>query len=166
MRRYSLSYAKEWEESLARKFYKTFEETYENTVNEGDQFIARLALEGAVMLPMYRVDDGLLHRAIGLLLDEFPPIPSDPGDPAFLPVKALKLLGRCYDRYPQDSSIAKKVQETIGCANYAVDLEAHFILGIIKLYDAFRTTDESSFLNELNVANNLFNVALTSEEAH
>jgi hypothetical protein len=159
-----LSYAKVWEESLARKFYKIFEESYESTLDGGDQFIARLALEGTVMLPIYRADDGLLHRAIGLLLDEFPPIPHDPGDPAYLSVKALKLLGRCYDRYPQDSSIAKMVQQTIGCANYAVDAEAHFILGVIKLYDAFRASDENAFLEDLHVANDLFKVAAKAEE--
>ena len=159
-----LSYAKEWEESLARRFYKIFEDNYENTMNGGDQFIASLALEGTVMLPMYRADDGLLHRAIGLLLDDFPPIPSDSGDPAYLPVKALKLLGHCYDRYPQDSAIAKRVQQIIGCANYPVDTEARFILGIIKLYDAFRASDESSFLTALNAASSLFKVAATSEE--
>jgi hypothetical protein len=159
-----LSYAQEWEESLARKFYKIFEDNYENTMNGGDQFIARLALEGTVMLPMYRADDGLLHRAIGLLLDDFPPIPNDPDDTAYLPVMALKLLGRCYDRYPQDNAIAKRIQQTIGCANYSVDTEARFVLGITKLYDAFRASDESSFLTALNAANKLFKVATTSEE--
>src|SRR2546421_340108 len=30
-----LSYAKEWEEIMARKFYKIFEEDYQNSMNEG-----------------------------------------------------------------------------------------------------------------------------------
>lgn len=154
-----LSYAREWEKSVARKFHDAFADGYRKTLEVGDQFIALLALEGAIMLPLYRSDDSLLYNAIGLLLNDFPPIPTDPTDPAYLPVKALKLLGRCYDRRPNDHIIAQTVLECIGCANYPVDTEARFTYGVIRLYDAFQASDTTTFLAALADAENLFNTA-------
>ena len=159
-----LSYSQEWERSTARQFYNAFADVYQRMMETGDQFIAMLALEGAVMLPLYRADDSLLYNAIGLLLNDFPSIPTNPDASAYLPVKALKLLSRCYDRHPQDSVIVQKVQEIIGCANYSVDTEAHFTLGVIYLYDSFRAADSNSFLAALTKANDLFKTAARSEE--
>lgn len=84
-------------------------------------------------------------------------------DPAFLSVKALKLLGRCYDYRPSDD-ILLKVHECLGCANYAVDAEARFILGIISLYTAFQANDENSFLTALERAETYFVGATKSQE--
>jgi hypothetical protein len=162
--RVALSYAREWEKSVARKFHDAFVDRYRKMMEKGDQFIALLALEGAVMLPLYRMDDSLLYSAIGLLLNDFPPLPVDPADPAYLPVKALKLLGRCYDRRPNDHVIAQTVLERIGCANYPVDTEARFTYGMIRLYDAFQASDATMFLAALTDAENLFKTAAQAEE--
>jgi hypothetical protein len=67
-----LSHALEWSSDTAKQFYSVFEHDYLKTaVGDGDQFVASLALEGAVMLPIYRADERLLYSAIGLLLNEF-----------------------------------------------------------------------------------------------
>ena len=161
-----LHYANNWEKRSANQFYKDFEETYQNALDGGDQFIAVLALEGAVLLPIFRADDGLLHRAMWLLLDEFPPIPEEAGDPAYLPVKALKLLGYCYDKYPHDRAIIAKVNLLTGQTNtnYSLIAEAHFALGIISLYNAFQASDEASFFIALTDATKNFESSATAVE--
>jgi len=101
--------AGELEKKFVRQLYNIFEESYQNHLSDGDTFIAQLSLEGAVLLPVFRADNGLLHRAISLLIEDFPPIPDEPSNAAHLPVKAIKLLGRCYDCLPKDSAIIQKI---------------------------------------------------------
>ncbi len=75
----------------------------------GNQFLARLALEGAVLLLVFREENALLYRAIGLLLEDFPALPNHPHNSADLAVKAIQLLGHFYDRYPHDQTIVAKI---------------------------------------------------------
>jgi hypothetical protein len=159
-----LTHADVWNTKDARHLNRTFEGNYLSTLEEGDQFIAILSLEGAVMLSLLRREDDLVHRALSLLLGDFPPIPDDPGDPAYLPVKALKLLSRCHDYFPADPTIRRKVEQCVGSVNYAVNTEAHFTLGIIALYDAFQASDRSIFLSALQEATAYFSTAARSEE--
>lgn len=159
-----LNHANVWNKKDTRHFYRTFEENYFTAVERGNQFTAILSLEGAVMLSLFRREDDLVHRALSLLLGDFPPIPDDPGDPAYLPVKALKLLSRCYDYYPTDPSIQPMVEQCVGSANYAVDTEAHFTLGIIALYHAFQAPDRPTFLSALHETTAYFSTAAISEE--
>lgn len=96
------------EKKFVRQLYNFFEASYQNHIDGGDAFIAQLSLEGAVLLPVFRADNGLLHRAISLLIEDFPPIPDEPSNAAYLPVKAIKLLGRCYDCIPKDLLLFRK----------------------------------------------------------
>jgi len=159
-----LTYADVWNTKDARHLNRTFEGNYLCTLEEGDQFTATLSLEGAVMLSLLRREDDLVHRALSLLLGDFPPIPNDPGDPAYLPVKALKLLSRCHDYFPADPTIRRKVEQCVSSVNYAVNTEAHFTLGIIALYDAFQASDRSIFLSALQEATAYFSTSARSEE--
>jgi len=152
------------EKKFVRQVYSLFESSYQYHKDGGDIFIAQLSLEGAVLLPVFRAEHGLLHRAISLLIEDFPPIPEEPSNAAYLPVKAVKLLGRCYDCVPKDSAIIQKIQECVQCSNYAVSTEARFVSGIISLYEAFSASDESTFLSTLDDAARHFNAAAVSEE--
>lgn len=147
----------------AKQFYVVLENGYRSTV-DGDLFIAVKALEGAVMLCIFRNDKGLLLRAMGLLLTEFPPIPEDPYDPAYLPVEALRLMGRCYDRNPASSGIGEKITELVSSGNIAVANEARFNMGIVKLYEAFQSSDKSTLVTALALAQDLFQAAYKGEE--
>jgi hypothetical protein len=157
-----LEHALDWNKNIARAFFNAFETRYYDVVNES-LFFAQVALEGAVMLPIYRDDPQLFYRSFSFILDGFPPLPIDADDSALLPVKALKLLGRCYDYRPSDDILAK-AQTCLGCANYAVDTEARFLLGIISLYTAFQSNDEISFLTALERAEKYFVGAAMSQE--
>ncbi len=159
-----LQYAKTWEKQIARRFFDTFEEVYQEVKDGGDQFLARLALEGTVLLPIFREDRALLYRAISLLLDDFPPPPDDPSNSADLPVKAIQLLGQCYDYCPHEPAIVTKVRECRSCINYFVAAEASFVLGIISLYEAFQASSESACIEALERAVQQFQSAISSEE--
>jgi hypothetical protein len=159
-----LSHALGWDSDASKQFYTSFKDNYLAAAQEGDHFVATLALEGAVMLPIYRSDERLLYNAIGLLLNDFPFIPDNPGDSALLPVKALKLLGYCYDLRPNDFPLAQKIQECIGVNNIAVDVEARFNLGLIRLYDAFRAPDAATLQAALREARDRFEEAVAIEE--
>lgn len=159
-----LQYAKMWEKPVVRRFFSTFEEGYLQVKDGGNQFLARQALEGAVLLPIFREESALLHRALGLLLDDFPTLPNHPSDPADLAVKAIQLLGQCYDYHPHDEAIVAKIRECRGSANYSVAAEASFVTGIIALYEAFQASSEMDCLEALIQAEHHFNSALTSVE--
>lgn len=147
----------------AKQLYVVLENGYRRTV-DGDLFIAVNALEGAVMLCIFRNDKGLLLRAMGLLLTEFPPIPEDPYDPAYLSVSAIRLMGRCYDRNPTVSSIGEKIGEFVSNRNIAVANEACFNMGIVKLYEAFQSLDKPVLVTTLTSAKELFQTAYRGEE--
>jgi hypothetical protein len=159
-----LQHAGSWTTSDALAFFAQFENTYRAQAQAGDHFIGQLALEGAVMLALLRSDDGLLYRAIGLLLSEFPVVPADTGDAAYLPVKAVKLLARCYDRKPGDAAIGDRVRALTGNDNLATQNEARYTLGIIRLYDAFAADNQESFLRALAEARDSFENAARGEE--
>lgn len=159
-----LNLASSWDNDTARQFYTAFEKDYFALVENGDQFIAVEALEGAVMLPLYRNDRRLLYKAISLLLNDFPPIPDDPSDPAYLPVKGLKLLRYCYDLQPDEAELAQKIQEHIGTKNFAVDTEARFNRGLTLLQDAFRASDMDTLQSALREAYDLFQAAYAAED--
>lgn len=159
-----LNLASSWDNDTARQFYTAFEKGYLTLVENGDQFIAVEALEGAVMLPLYRNDRRLLYKAMGLLLNDFPPIPDDPSDPAYLPVKGLKLLRYCYDLQPDEAELAQKIQEHIGTKNFAVDTEARFNRGLTRLQDAFRASDIDTLQAALRDAYDLFQAAYVAED--
>ncbi len=150
-------------ESLARQLYAVCEARYLSTMVDGDPFIATRALEGAVMLPLLRDDGRMLFKPIGLLLTDYPPIPSGLAEPAHLPVKAIKLLGRCYDRRPEQE-IADRIRQLTGHPNRATATEARFNLGIVRLYDAFRADDAAAFLATLMDARQQFELAAVAME--
>lgn len=159
-----LQYAKTWEKPAVRRFFGIFEEGYLEVKDGGNQFLARLALEGAVLLPIFREENALLHKAIGLLLEDFPAIPGHPSATADLVVKAIQLLGQCYDQYPHDKAIVAKIRECRGSANYTVAAEASFVTGIIALYEAFQSSNETDCLEALIQAELHFHNAYTSTE--
>lgn len=157
-----LTHALAWSKNATREFFQAFETRYYKLASE-NYFLAQIALEGAVMLPIFRDDPHLFYRSFSFILESFPLPPTEADDPAFLSVKALKLLGRCYDYRPSDD-ILTKVHACLGCANYAADTEARFVLGIISLYTAFQANDEASFLVALERAEHYFVGATQSQE--
>ena len=159
-----LTYATRWETTAARGFYDAFERGYRSTTDAADSFVEESALEGAVMLPLCRGDDELLYSAVGLLLNNFPEAPPDPSAPASLTVKAVKLLGRCYDRLPGSAPIAKRLKVIAEVPNWKAANEARVGLGIVHLYDAFRSSTQNDFLAALDISQSYFSLAAQAEE--
>jgi hypothetical protein len=158
-----VKYARDFDASTAKRLHNLFIHCYTDQVEDGDQYIAMRALEGFIMFPIYREDNRLLLKGLGFILTDFPLPPDDPNDAALLSVKALKLLGRCYDQQPNEE-ITKLIQKMINQENYAVKAEAKFNLGIVKLYDAFRANDENTFRAALSEASHNFEDASCTEE--
>jgi len=156
-----------WLPDVAGTFFETFETHYRYLLtNNGSSYVAALALEGAIALALHQPQaTGLLDSAIGVLLRYFPPVPVDPADPAFLPVKALKLLGRCYDLCPDRPGIKAKIQEMISSGNSAVNAEARFGAGLTLLYDVFRSSDPKTLQKALTEAIDCFGKAALMEES-
>src|SRR5260370_10812626 len=159
----AVKYARDFDASTAKRLHNLFIHCYTDQVEDGDQYIAMRALEGFIMFPIYRDDNRLLLKGLGFILTDFPLPPDDPNDAALLSVKALKLLGRCYDQQPNEE-ITKLIRKMIDQENYAVRTEAKFNLGIVKLYDAFRANDENTFIAALSEASYNFEDASCSEE--
>ena len=158
-----LSYPPSDKDALST-FYRRLETAYLETKDSGDQFIASLALEGLVILSLQQDTNGMIHRTIGTLLMDFPVIPADPEDSAHLPVKAIKLLGHCYDRLPGNKEIATQVKSCSEMPNYAVAAESFFVLGIIYLYDAFHASDNQLIQSALRSARDCFRKSQELEE--
>lgn len=144
--------------------YKAFEARYKDEVISGDQFIAAKSLEGAVMTAILGSNQSLRFLAIGLLLTEFPPVPEEQDDPAFLPTMALRLLGHCYDLQPNSTDIAAKNTEYLYVNNIATRAEAQFVAGIVQLSDAFALPHEEPLLKKLKLARDHFQLAYNAEE--
>lgn len=161
----SLGCALDLDESMSKALFRMFQTNYLRQKNEeAYHFIAALSLEGLVMLPILRSDGRQFVSALGVLFNDFPDIPSDTEASADLAIKALKLLGRCYDFRPRMNEIAEKVQEYIGVANIAVDTEARFYRGITKLYDAFSSADSEGLRHNLSEARHSFEEARYGHE--
>jgi hypothetical protein len=154
----------DWDQEATDRFYDLFESSYRYNGANADAFIRETALEGSVMLPVLRGDEAMLHSAIGLLIKKFPEPPPDPGDAASLTVKAVKLLGRCYDRLPSSVAIEKKLKEVEQKPNWLAANEARFTLGIVQLYDAFRSNTRDDFISALAAAQSYFENAAKAEE--
>jgi hypothetical protein len=159
-----LQHASTWDLQSALKFYECFAQSYRQNKTVGDAFVGECALEGAVMLPLYRADDNLLTTALGLLLNYFPEIPQTSYSPSYMAVKAVKLLSRCYDRLPNFKPIYEKVQELLGVINRPVHAEANVAMGIIHLYEAFGAQEQQSFIRSLTSSADCFRVAISAEE--
>ena len=155
--------AKEFDEMFAKKIHRILEMRYLNAMSSKNEFIANKALEGAVMFPLFRGNDGLLLRSIGLLISEFPEIPDDPTDPAYLPVKAIKLLGRCFDKRPDNQEIYFKIESLLGFENHAVKSEANLGIGVVYLYESFKAREVDEFQINLQKANEYFIKSLEYE---
>ncbi|MDQ5822770.1 MAG: hypothetical protein M3441_00985 [Chloroflexota bacterium] len=160
-----LNHATIWSNADSKVYADTFEHYYsEEKEPDGDHFRAAAALEGLVMLALLRNDNGPLYKAIGVLMGDFPAVPADPHDAAYLPVKALKLLSRCFDRRPSHSDLVKEIEARVDVPNFAVDTEARYALGLVRLYDAFRAEESTDFVDALAGARDLFENAARSEE--
>lgn len=151
-----LNNANEFGDLVAKKIHRLLETRYISGLSSDSEFIVIKAMEGTVMFPLLRGNDALLLRSIGLLISEFPEIPIDPSDPAYLTVKAIKLLGHCFDKKPDNEDIRLKIESLLECENFAVKSEANFSVGIINLYAGFRATEENQFLEYLQTANEFF----------
>ncbi|HEX9987511.1 MAG TPA: hypothetical protein VGE45_03415 [Chloroflexia bacterium] len=159
-----LSHVLAWDQEVTDRFYDLFESSYRYNRANANAFIRETALEGTVMLPVLRGDEAMLHSAIGLLIKKFPEPPSDPGDAASLTVKAVKLLGRCYDRLPSSIAIEKKLKEVEQKPNWLAANEARFTLGIVQLYNAFRSNTRDDFISALAAAQSYFERAAKAAE--
>lgn len=161
----ALNFALKWSREMAKDIYNAFRSKYlKHKSEDGNLFVASLSLEGAIMLPILRSDSYLFIGALGLILNDFPDLPLDPNDPALLVVKALKLLGHCYDFRPTNKDIPHKISEFIGRNNFAVDAEAHYNYGIVRLYAAFQSNDAESLLQAMRDARNHFERAMSGQE--
>jgi len=162
-----LKLASRWSDVTVKEFLSVFKHDYRG-YNERrldkNVFIAQIALEGAVTLVLQRGNRNLFYSVLDLLLNEFPSLPEDPEDSALLPVKALKLLGRCYDFSPQTTEIPEMIEKCISVSNNAVKAEASFNLGIVHLYNAFRAEDIRELQDSLSRVLNLFNSSAALEE--
>jgi hypothetical protein len=149
-----LRHALEWQESTAKEYYDTFESNYRlylKAVHTSKMFIARTSLEGAVMLPIYRNAKRLLFSAQGLLVNYFPPLPVDPNEIDYVAVRAVQLLGVCYDVSPQEI-VAQKIKELSLSPNFEIAAEASYHLGLVKLHQAFQANNYDELRTHLQDA--------------
>ena len=158
-----LQHAPLWDKVTARLLTEALLHAYTVHWANGDPFIARLAIEGATHLLLARNDRRLLRRITSTLMNDFPLVPDDVADDAPLPVVALRLLGQCYDVAPDDQ-IADVIAEHCHSPNVAVRVEAIFNHGIVRLYDAFRANDGTTFREALLDAHQRFETAYTAQE--
>lgn len=161
-----VDYAANWDEMNARKFYNLLEDHYRGYLQDPqvhDVFIARCALESAVMLAIHRNDNALLLSAQGLLVNRFPPLPIDPHEIDYVVIRAVQLLGRCYDCGPE-LPLARKINELTQVHNVATVVEARFNWGIVQLYKAFQSESAGEFRTALHEARQAFSASLNSSE--
>lgn len=151
-----VKFSSEIDDKLLISFHRTLETRYIDAIESNRTFIAIKALEGAVMLSILNGNDSLLLRSVSLLLNDFPAQPTDPDDPAYLCVKAIKLLGRCFDKRPDIKDIYAKVESRIDCDNYAINNEIQFNLGLMLLYDAFRELNQEELIAKFKKSRDYF----------
>lgn len=155
-----------WNNKDLSEFYEVFELMYRGYLrnqNSEGAFIARLALEGLVLLPAYRKDARLLLAAQNILVNRFPTLPLDAHESAHLPVRAIQLLSYCYNFDPQPV-IAEKIKELTLAVNLDVASEAHYSLGTVCLFDAFRAENSTELQQSLVEAHNAFDMAVQLQE--
>lgn len=156
--------ALKWRPDEANILHTAFEKRYSQALEDNELYVAEIALEGALLLALFTANQGLFYRSVGLLLSHFPTVSSDNADAAYLPVKAIKLLGRCYDYEPGNYSIKQKVENLTLHKNLAVSAEAYFNLGVFHLYDAFLASDSESLQGFLEKAREAFFQAQSAED--
>ncbi|MCA9921461.1 MAG: hypothetical protein KC421_03765 [Anaerolineales bacterium] len=162
-----LIHSGKWSSTEVRIFHTTFENNYLEELKSGDAYTAELSLEGNVLLSIYRKDDGLFQRSIGLLLTDPPPfIFDDRGGVDHLSVKYVKLLGHCFDYQPENPSIGKKFKAMLSEVenNPSVQSEVLYSIGICYLYDAFQANDIHSLHESLDQARRSFDEVQETEE--
>ena len=160
----TLNHYSGWSVSEAQSFHSLLTQRYVDNLLQGDQFVARSALEGTVMLSILRSDKRLLLAAVNILVNSFPPSPVDREVIAYLPIYATKLLGLCYDDEPV-SVVAEKVEELTGDLNLSVAAEAQVQLGLIRLHKAFGAESASELLVELGAARDIFRASASLDDS-
>lgn len=151
-----LNYVKQWQKDENRKFHRKFEDDYQNTYRGDNKFVAELAIEGAILLPIFLRDKLKLGSTIDLVRDEFPSIPAQRQSPAYLVVKILKLLRYSYDILTDSEEVIEIFKDNLNSNNNAVEAEASFALGVTDLYKAFRAEDDQTLQQALSNAREWF----------
>jgi hypothetical protein len=161
-----LNHAAGWSQEIASALYDTLETAYRRlvTIQEiKDTFVTRCALEGMVLLPVYRGDKQLLLSAQGTLVNRFPPLLATLDELDYLAVRATQLLSHCYDANPQEA-IAEKIKELTLSINLEIASEAYFAWGSVCLYDAFRSQTEQDLSYNLQQAQDAFQESSQARE--
>jgi hypothetical protein len=162
-----LTYSTKWQLREARTLHTKLEDNYLQALDQKDFYNAELWLEGNVLLSIYRKEDGLFLRSVGLLLTDPPPlIVGEEGYVDHLSIKSIKLLGHCFDYQPENPSISNKLKNTSSVVinNPSVLSEALYNGGICYLYDAFHADDKESLQESLEKAMKSYEEAQKTEE--
>lgn len=133
----ALAHATAWTTPTARQFARAFARAASELARGGDMYMRTLALEGATLVPLLRGDVAAIGDTVTLLLSALAPLPVDPGDAAFIPVKAIKLLARCFELVADDR-IVPAVRALVDAPSWAVAEEARAMLALVMLHAALR----------------------------
>lgn len=154
-----------WQSGEIRKFLRKFEDGYQSNYRGPRLFIAELAIEGAILLPIFLGDSLKLAASIGLVRDEFPLLPDNRQAPAYLPLKVLKLLRYSFDVLNESEEIVRIFNDKLGSTNNtAVEAELAFSLGIVELRRAFQTDNSQALQDALQGAAKWFEQAQMLQE--
>jgi hypothetical protein len=134
--RAALAHATAWTTPTARQFAQAFARAAEQG-RGGDMYMRTLALEGAALVPLLRGDVAAIGDTVVLLLSALAPLPVDPGDAAFIPVKAIKLLARCFEVL-SDDRIVPALRALVDAPSWAIAEEARAMLPLVMLHAALR----------------------------
>ena len=94
-------------------------------------------------MPLLRGDVAAIGDTVTLLLSALAPLPVDPGDAAFIPVKAIKLLARCFELVADDR-IVPAVRALVDAPVWAVAEEARAMLALVLLHAALRDARDAA----------------------
>ena len=134
--RAALAHAMAWSRPTARQFAQAFARAAEQG-RGGDIYLRTLALEGAALVPLLHDDVAAIGDTVTLLLSALAPLPVAPGDAAFVPVKVVKLLARCFELVADDR-IVPAVRALVDAPVWAVAEEARAMLALVLLHAALR----------------------------
>jgi hypothetical protein len=133
----ALAHATAWITPTARQFALAFARAASELARGGDMYLRTLPLEGVALVPLLRGDVAALGDTVTLLLSALAPLPSDPGDAAFIPLKAIKLLACCF-KVLSDDRIVPALRALVDAPGWAVAEEARAMLALVMLHAALR----------------------------
>jgi hypothetical protein len=156
VQRIILNHVRNWQKHETRKFHQKFKNDYQDNYGGGDTFVAELAIEGAILLPIFLHDKFKLASTIDMLRDEFPQTSQRHRSSVYLTTKILKLLRYSYHLLNDSEEIVEIFKDNLNSISDAVKAEANFALGITELYKAFKAENNQTLQQALSNANEWF----------